>query len=619
MRDTVSPMVQFSPYGGELRLETVPGSAPQQPNPENEIEARAGRDRTMYAYVPASGCPHEKQTAVLMVLRDDAERASAERLLHTLRLDALAEDRHLVVLFPDPEPGGWNHAGDPAREDDTAFLVRCFAALPASRGGVAGFNGLMFYLACSPRASALVMSLAAASPVDAAGVMVGRLPEGCEPKGEAPQVAWLCEPDEALEAHLARVNRTGAPLRSAYGSRHVSPVNPAVQHVVRRTGLTAEEVTRAWEELFSTTRRWRNHTHGTYRPRIDFSQRGFVARVRDTTLAPRNASTHTWFTYAPPRVLASQAPVPLVIYLHGGNCCGLYGAEQSGWADLADRDGMVVVFPDAPCEERWNVWDDPRLPSDAAFVLALIDRMRATYPVDPTRVYLSGFSMGSMFASALACSYPQVFAGVVALNGPHLGYLRTLDESRAMMRALRRTSIIDELPQSERATSVTRDRADAAASARPLRMPFVQCVGLLGPVGFGAGRTWPARDGDEDGDLWTPTVRYWKQVNGLPAEPLHDAAAENGFAADVTTTTGDDRIVHQSWASADGTDAPFHLLSVRRLAHAVEPSAVDLGWQIVRRYARDADGRLRVCADIPGTTAGGTSGTGDAVAACHDD
>ena len=51
------------------------------------------------------------------------------------------------------------------------------------------------------------------------------------------------------------------------------------------------------------------------------------------------------------------------------------------------------------------------------------------HPIDKSRIYISGFSMGSMFTNALAAAWPDVFAGAVAINGPHIGYLQTFDEA----------------------------------------------------------------------------------------------------------------------------------------------------------------------------------------------
>jgi predicted esterase len=50
-------------------------------------------------------------------------------------------------------------------------------------------------------------------------------------------------------------------------------------------------------------------------------------------------------------------------------------------------------------------------------VIALLDDLIASQPVDPYRVILSGFSLGTAGAWHLAASHPGRFAGLVAVSG----------------------------------------------------------------------------------------------------------------------------------------------------------------------------------------------------------
>lgn len=591
MRNDVNPLVSHSPFGGELIEELVLGTTSGKLNPENDVDVARGADHTMYSYVPKSGCPHPKQGQVLMVLRDDATFESAQALLEGLGLAELAEDNHFVVLFPNPLEGGWNYAADPARDDDADFLVRCFAALPGSKGGVAGFNGLIFYLATTPESSAMAATLAATRPLDAAALMVGAFPEGFEaPQGAgAEQVAWLYDSNAAYAQRLCAQNAATVTTELARGVVcHANAENPCVRHYESPNGLSADEVRDAWEQMFSETRRWRNDTYGIYQPRIDFAARGFVSHVEDTSLGLSDGLPRTWFEYVPERLRDATEPMPLVIYLHGINCMGLYGAEQSGWADLADRDGFACVFPDATIEMRWNGWDDPRLPSDMDFILALIEHMGQIVPIDRRRIYVSGFSMGSMMSNALASAHPELFAGVVALNGPHQSYLTTLDQSAPMLLAFRRNSVLKDLEPSSETASPLRALGEERKAAYDYRMPFVQFVGLADPMGMPKGRIWPLTASDEC--LWTPTVSYWLAYNHC-GELGFDATTPTGYASDSFERMG--RFNVQGWQSADeGAPTLYRFVGVERLQHAVDPRAIALGWSYVKGWAREADGSL---------------------------
>jgi phospholipase/carboxylesterase len=50
-------------------------------------------------------------------------------------------------------------------------------------------------------------------------------------------------------------------------------------------------------------------------------------------------------------------------------------------------------------------------------LLKFLDEVTANYDVDPKRVYLAGFSQGSIMSVALSITEPRRFAGVVAMSG----------------------------------------------------------------------------------------------------------------------------------------------------------------------------------------------------------
>ena len=107
MNDTMNEITAFSPFGGRLVLEEVKGAQERANVPENSIETKAGDDRSMYVYVPASGCPDAKQTQVVMFLRDGADEASAQAAMKEYGLDALAvplrapgPERFRLSIFP---------------------------------------------------------------------------------------------------------------------------------------------------------------------------------------------------------------------------------------------------------------------------------------------------------------------------------------------------------------------------------------------------------------------------------------------------------------------------------------------------------------------------------------
>jgi polyhydroxybutyrate depolymerase len=115
---------------------------------------------------------------------------------------------------------------------------------------------------------------------------------------------------------------------------------------------------------------------------------------------------------------------PLVVLLHG---YGVDGPIQNAYfklGEVADRNGMLAVFPsgtqNSEDERYWNATDACCAPpgsdvDDSAYLLDVIDTVKADYSVDPKRVYLVGHSNGGFMAFRMACDHAEVIAGIVAL------------------------------------------------------------------------------------------------------------------------------------------------------------------------------------------------------------
>ena len=63
------------------------------------------------------------------------------------------------------------------------------------------------------------------------------------------------------------------------------------------------------DRLFSQSRRWRNDTYGTYQRSTAFTERGFVAHVKDASLGVNNGYEHTWYEYVPPKLRGTDGKV----------------------------------------------------------------------------------------------------------------------------------------------------------------------------------------------------------------------------------------------------------------------------------------------------------------------
>ncbi len=120
---------------------------------------------------------------------------------------------------------------------------------------------------------------------------------------------------------------------------------------------------------------------------------------------------------------------PLVLVLHGSGQMGTDNVAQvdglvTAWARprIARAFPAFVVAPQVAqrSAEYFQGEDGLRAsrpgPSFTA-IRALIDELVRTLPIDPKRIYLTGFSMGASTAMDLLVEAPDRFAAVVAFSG----------------------------------------------------------------------------------------------------------------------------------------------------------------------------------------------------------
>lgn len=591
MLDNMNELVQHSPVSGKLSLEQVSGDTRNFHEAENEATAGAGCTRTMYAYAPVSGCPAPKQCQVLMVLRDGCDEASARRIMTELELDRLAEERHFILVFPNPLPGGWNYSADSTRENDMDYLIRCFAELKTSSLKVSGFNGMTFYLATSQETSAMLMTFAVLRPLNVPAIMLDRLPADYRlPEGalNAPVAAW--SGDSVATAYIKKANHSDetCPVIVNGIKIYKGGENPHVRLLEANRPIDSSAVRLAWDNLFSETRRWQNDTWGTYQGRTNFTERGFVGHVKDTRLGVNNGFAHTWYEYIPPQLRGSDAPVPLLFYFHGSNCVPLYGAEQSGWHDIADKEGFIVVYPEASRNALWNVWSVAEELDDDAFILSLIEHMKAVHPIDESRIYVSGFSMGAMMAHAMASMHPDVFAAAAPFNSFHEGCLMNRKEILEKWQTAR--CGVSQFPEDFVIPSETKLRSDKKKAEKDYRMPIFNTSGL---IDANRGK-WPIQSGD---DIRLATLNYWKKYNHIPIpEFVRNNAFESGLMADENFYDGEDqRFLHHRWYSTNPSGISlYEMFIAKRMPHALDIRTTGYAWEFMKKFSRAADGSLFV-------------------------
>jgi polyhydroxybutyrate depolymerase len=121
--------------------------------------------------------------------------------------------------------------------------------------------------------------------------------------------------------------------------------------------------------------------------------------------------------------LVTSDMAPVVLNWHGLGGTGPLHTVATGFVDLADREGFVVVSPTGPplgaeAATAWELdgFDEPGR-DDVAFAASLIDDAVERFCGDGQRVYSIGMSNGGLFTSRLICELGERLAAAASVAG----------------------------------------------------------------------------------------------------------------------------------------------------------------------------------------------------------
>ena len=204
------------------------------------------------------------------------------------------------------------------------------------------------------------------------------------------------------------------------------------------------------------------------------------------------------FAYVPKQLPSSPA---LIVVLHGclQTAAGYdYGA---GWSTLADRYGLVLLFPEQQqannpqrCFNWFRPGDSERDQGEALSIRQMVERMIHAHGIDRRCVFVTGLSAGGAMTSVLLATYPEVFSGGAIIAGiPYRCATGVPEAIRCMFEGQVRTA---------------REWGDLVRAASPHRGP------------------WPRMSvwhGSEDRTVApvnaAEIIKQWTDVHGLPAAP----------------------------------------------------------------------------------------------------
>lgn len=125
---------------------------------------------------------------------------------------------------------------------------------------------------------------------------------------------------------------------------------------------------------------------------------------------------YTWFEYVPNSINESEnESVPLIVNLHGNQNDPRLQGDSTGWPELAAKENFIMVAPEWQDKEV-NFFGCDGLGEEG--VMNLINDLKVKYPqIDPSRIYLTGLSIGGAESFLLGAKYSDVFAAVGIVSG----------------------------------------------------------------------------------------------------------------------------------------------------------------------------------------------------------
>jgi poly(hydroxyalkanoate) depolymerase family esterase len=139
------------------------------------------------------------------------------------------------------------------------------------------------------------------------------------------------------------------------------------------------------------------------------------------------------YAYVPKEVRSSP---PLVVALHG--CTQTAGSYDrgTGWSQLADQLGFVVLFPEQQtannpknCFSWFLPGDTARDSGEALSIRQMIAKAEEEFDIDCSRIFVTGLSAGGAMTSVMLATYPEVFAGGAVIAGLPYGSASSVQEA----------------------------------------------------------------------------------------------------------------------------------------------------------------------------------------------
>ncbi len=114
-----------------------------------------------------------------------------------------------------------------------------------------------------------------------------------------------------------------------------------------------------------------------------------------------------------------ESPLPVLLHFHGWGRQGDLIVNHDRIASATRKRGVLLVAPNG-IGRTWSFWSPAS--RDTGFAESVLADLRQHYPIDDSRIYVSGYSYGSAMAWRFACETDIDIAALLSISG-------TIDQS----------------------------------------------------------------------------------------------------------------------------------------------------------------------------------------------
>lgn len=383
---------------------------------------------SMYLLYPEGSPRTPFKRRSIALLMDDTREEHVRIVLETLELDRLSCEKDLIIYVPVLPGNTW---GEMSFSDCAARYRECEkqigkpdpgpmetndVGIPTLRAMMAAWHPMndAKYIIGLDTGADVAVTLAACTPLNIAAIMAdgGKLMTTVD-LTNSPVPACLYHADSMTLTYFRHCNGEELQERREDYETWASKHNPWQRTFLpdADANVDAQAIRRVWDQVFAPVRRTNTCPDGDIEPAIDHRFQHFELFIEDDRLG--DGKPHTWFTHLPKCLRDGRKdPVPLVIFFHGGTDNPAEAADMSKLHELGDQEGFITVYPWGTNRCSWNNFMEPDGEDDVRFIGLLLDYMLQNYPVDPERVYITGFSNGAAMAQVTALLYPGKVAGL---------------------------------------------------------------------------------------------------------------------------------------------------------------------------------------------------------------